>query len=776
MDVEEWLRGLGLEQYATSLHDHAVDGALLTRLTSDDLKDLGVVLVGHRRKLLEAIAALREAQSAARTDLTEGPKFAPPEADRRQLTVLCCDLVGSTELNARLDPEDMSELLRGVLHTVAASVVRFGGYVARYMGDGALIFFGYPQAHEDDAEQAVRAGLDLVEKVRTVGQERGIELNVRVGIATSSVVVGEQFGQGPAQEQPVTGEAPYLASRLQAVAQPNRVVIASATRKLAGNLFDFEALDPQMLKGFAEPVRAWAVLREKPHTIRFEASRSEGITPLIGRKHELSIMFDRWRAVREGEAQVLLLSGEPGIGKSRLARALWEKLRGPRCIPVRYQCSAHHANQPFFPAMGQIWHASGFSHGESAGARLDKLEAVVAQSHLDPGRTIPCLAALFSIPTNGRYPTLDLPPSEIKARTIETLIALLAGLSDRAPVFFLLEDAHWIDPTTVELISRGFRELRHRRVFSLITFRPEFIPPWSGADNVTSLSLNRLGRAETLALIDTLTDGKALPGEVLDLIIQKTDGVPIFIEELTKTVIGSGFVREQDGQFVAEDQAPIFAIPSTLHDSLMARLDRLAPIKEIAQIGAAIGREFSYRLMAAVAPMSSGDLQDALAQLVASELISVRGGPQDPVYTFKHALIQDTAYSSLLRSRRSRIHAEIAGALAAQFADRIESAPEIIAHHYSEAGLAEPAVRHWLKAAELALSRSANTEGARYAETGVKLIERLPEGTDRRELELALHVARANAALALKGYTAAETIEILSLVKRLLESGIGSDM
>jgi predicted ATPase len=670
----------------------------------------------------------------------------------------------------------MGELVHSVLNQVAASVASFGGYVARYTGDGALIYFGYPRAHEDDAERAVRAGLDIVDTVRRVGHERRTELNVRVGIATSSVVVGELIGEGTAQERSAVGGAPFLATRLQTLAEPNTVIVASETRRLLGRLFELEAMRPQILKGFAEPIHAWSVLRESPHVSRFEAVRAEAIAPLIGREHELSLLLHRWRLACEGEGQAILLSGEAGIGKSRLAQALQEKIRGQHFISVRYQCSRHHANQPFYPAVGQLWHAAGFSPGETPQARLEKLEALVAQSQLDLSEVIPYLAALLSIPMQGRYAPLDLPPSIVKERTIDTLIALLAGLTRGAPVLFLLEDAHWMDPTTLELVSRAFQEIRDLRVLSVITFRPEFTPPWGSGDYVTSLSLNRLGRGEARALIEAVAGGKALPADVLERIIIKTDGVPLFIEELTKTVIDSGLVHEQDGQYVVAGPLPTLAIPSTLQDSLMARLDRLAPVKDIAQIGAAIGRQFSYRLIEAVSPLSVPVLRDALQQLVASELISVRGGPPDPVYVFKHALVQDTAYASLLRSRRYRIHADIARALVERFADRIESAPEIIAHHYTEAGLAEPAVRYWLKAAELALSRSANTEGARYAETGLTLIDRLPEGADRSQLELALHVARGNAALALKGYTAPETIEILSLVKRLLDTGLGNDM
>lgn len=485
MDVQVWLRSLGLEQYARNFRDHAIDSSLLASLTGDDLRDLGVDLVGHRRKLLDAIAELKR-------DAT------PSEADRRQLTVLCWDLVGSTELNSQLDPEDMGELMCSVQTAVAASVKRLQGYVAKLTGDGALIYFGYPLAREDAAECAVRAGLDIVEAVCAVGRERRTALKVRVGIATSSVVVGELLGEGSAQERSVVGEAPNLATRLQTLARPNTVVVGPVTRRLLGGRFELADMGPQMLKGFADPVHAWSVLRESAHVSRFEAARAEAATPLIGREQELSLLVQNWRLAGEGKGQVVLLSGEAGIGKSRLAQALLEEVCGQLHTLVRYQCFAHQANQPFYPVLGYIWYAAGFLPGESSQSRLDKLEAMAAQSQIDPAK-LPYLAELLSIHTEGRYAPISLQPSDIKERTIETLISLLVGLASRAPVLFLLEDAHWADPTTLELLTQAFQRLQGLRVLFLITFRPEFMPPlgWCWASH---LALARSARSSRSSL------------------------------------------------------------------------------------------------------------------------------------------------------------------------------------------------------------------------------------------------------------------------------------
>jgi class 3 adenylate cyclase/tetratricopeptide (TPR) repeat protein len=773
MDVAVWLRGLGLQQYEALFRENDIDAEVLSDLTDRDLEKIGVSL-GHRKRLLKAVAAL--AGPAAVPPALTAP--IPPVADaaeRRQLTVMFCDLVGSTALSAGLDPEDMREVIRAYQDACSGAIARYDGFVAKFMGDGVLAYFGFPRAHEDDAERAVRAGLDIAAVVAKLETPANENLKVRIAVATGIVVVGDLVGQGSAQEQAVVGETPNLAARLQALAEPGSVVIAEATRRLLGGIFELKPLGPQTLRGFDAPVPAWTVLREAENVSRFEASRSQGMTPFVGRQHEVALLLDRWREASKGEGQVALISGEAGIGKSRVLLALSERIGDEPHVRVRYQCSPHHVNDAFYPITRQIWHAAGFLSSEPPTARLDKLEAIIAQSGLESKESAPLLASLLSIPFEGRYPPLEMASVELKERTIAVLIALFAGLTKVAPVFALLEDAHWIDPTSLDVFSLLIDRLTGLRAALVITFRPEFAAPWTGRAHVVSLSLSRLGRPHALAMIDRVAGGKALPAEVLDQIVAKTDGVPLFVEELTKTVVESGLLRAENGAYVLASALTPLTIPSTLQDSLMARLDRLGPVKEIAQISAAIGREFSYRLLEVVSPIEGPALRDALAQLTAAELIHAGGAPPEATYVFKHALVQETAYASLLRSRRQRIHVDIARALAERFADQDDAAPAIIAHHYTEGGMAEPAARSWLSAAKLALSRSAPVEANHYVDAGLSLISRLTEGVERHSLELALQLVRVNALWSLKGYNASEVVATLTAAQKLLNVGGGTD-
>jgi class 3 adenylate cyclase/tetratricopeptide (TPR) repeat protein len=775
MNVGDWLRSLGLGQYEGAFRESEIETDVLPELTEGDLEKLGLPL-GPRKRVLKAIAALNAPGAAMTAPVGTLVPARTAMGERRQLTVMFCDLVGSTALSARLDPEDMGDLIRAFQGAVATAASRFDGHVAKLMGDGTLIYFGYPHAHEDDAERAARAGLGIVEAVAALRRERGVALEVRAGIATGLVVVGELMGEGEARERGVIGDTPNLAARLQALAEPGSVVIAESTRRLLGAAFELEPLGVQTLKGFAAPVPIWAVAREAQNMSRFEAGRSRGMTPFVGREHEVALLADRWRDASEGEGQVALLSGEAGIGKSRILEALWEQIGDEPHVTMRYQCSPHHVNDAFYPITSQIRHAAGIEGGEPTAARLDKLEAMIARSGLDANEIAPFLAALLSIPFEGRYPPIEIAPSEQKERTIAALIALFEGLTKDAPILALLEDAHWIDPTSLDVFGRLVDRLPELRALLVITFRPEFTAPWVGRAHVSLLSLNRLGRRQAVAMVDRLTAGKALPTEVLDQIVAKTDGVPLFVEELTKTVLESALLREENGAYVLASALTPLAIPSTLQDSLMARLDRLAPVKEIAQIGAAIGREFSHRLLEAVSPIQGAALQDALGQLMAAELIHGRGAPPEVSYVFKHALVQDTAYSSLLRSRSQGIHADIARALTERFADQIDAAPAIVAHHYTEASLAEPAVRYWIKAAELALARSTYAEADRHVEAGLALISRLTDGPGRQSLEIALRIARANALTTLKGFAAPEVLAAWNTAQPLVDAGAGTDL
>jgi class 3 adenylate cyclase/tetratricopeptide (TPR) repeat protein len=766
MDVGTWLRGLGLGQYEAVFRENEIDADVLTELTEQHLEELGVSL-GHRLKMLRAIRKL-----AGETPEAPKPQDA---ADRRQLTVMFCDLVDSTTLTVQLDPEDMGDLLRAFQRAVATSVTRFDGHVAKWTGDGASVFFGYPRAHEDDAERATRASIALIEAVGELRREHGVALEVRIGISTGLVVVGELIGEGEARERGVVGDTPNLASRLQNLADPGTVVVSESTRRLLGRTFELKALGPLELKGFKAPVFAWSVIGEIENVSRFEASRSETMTPFVGREQEVALLLNRWRRAANGEGQVVELSGEAGIGKSRVLAALRERIGDERHLAFRYQCSPHHGNEAFYPVIGQIWRGAGFVSGEPAAARLVKLETMIARAGLEISEVAPYLAPLLTIPTEARYPALEMAPSEMKERTIAALIALVFGMAKTVPVLMLVEDAHWIDPTSLELAARLVEQVQHFSVLYVVTARPEFTAPWAGRPHVTALSLNRFERSQAVAMIDRITSRKAVPEGVLNQIIAKTDGVPLFVEELTKSVLESGLLRQENGAYVLASALTPLAIPSTLHDSLTARLDRLSPIKEIAQIGSAIGREFSYRLLEAVSPIRGQVLQDALQQLIEAELIYGRGAAPKASYIFKHALVQDTAYVSLLRSRRQRIHADIAQALKEHFADEDHPAATI-AHHFTEAGLAEQAAPYWLAAAELALSQSAPAEAEHHASTGIALIPRIAAGPARDALELGLLVARANAMVPLKSISAPETFEALAAAKQLLDRGIGTDL
>ncbi|HET6519516.1 MAG TPA: AAA family ATPase, partial [Geminicoccaceae bacterium] len=762
MDVAAWLRDLGLARYEPAFRDHEIDWEILPDLTEADLEKLGLPL-GPRKKLVKAIAALSAAAAPAAPATTSRPTSTAPGAERRQLTVLFCDLVGSTELAARLDPEDLGAVIRAYQDRAADAVGRWGGSVAKYLGDGVLACFGWPRAHEDDAERAVRAGLELVQGVgRLTAGEGGPPLAARVGIATGLVMVGEPVGEGPARERAVVGETPNLAARLQALAEPGAVVVAPGTRRLVDGLFDVTDLGAHALKGFAAPVRAWRVLGPSAAEGRFEARRrASGLTPLVGRERELARLLDRWQSAADGGGQVVLLSGEPGIGKSRLFQALHERLRdrGGPYLRLRYQCSPYATNSALHPVIDQLEHAAGFARDESPEEKLAKLEALLARSAEDVGAVAPLLAALLSVPAGGRYPPLNLTPQRQKDLTLAALAAQLEGLARRQPVLAVFEDAHWIDPTSLELLERLVERAGELRALLVVTFRPEFAPPpgWAGRAHVTALPLGRLGRQRGAALVERVAGDKALPAEVLDQIVDKTDGVPLFVEELTKTVLESGMLVDAGDRYELDGPLAPLAIPATLRDSLTARLDRLAPVvKEVAQLGAAIGREFGRELLAAVSPLPQSELRAALDELVASELVLARGGPPGAIYMFKHALVQDTAYATLLKSRRRRLHARIARALEERWPETRASRPELLAHHYTEAGLIERAVPSWLEAGTEALGRSAVAEAAAHLGRGLELIPRLPASDDRDRVELELRVALGTAQMAHKGWPAAE--------------------
>ena len=706
MDIAAWLRELGLERYEQAFRKNEIDAQILPKLTAEDLRDIGVTIVGHRRKLLEAIAALTEPASAQPEPSTlakAAPRAKHAEAERRQLTVFFCDLVGSTELAARLDPEDLREVMRAYQAACADVVRGLEGHVARFLGDGVMAYFGWPQAHEDAAERAIRAGLQLTQDLAGLEPLVGVRLQARVGIATGHVVVGDLVSEGVSDKDVVSGDPPSLAARLQAVAAPGRIVISQSTRRLVGGLFRLIDLGPQHLKGFAEPLRAWQVEGQTRPEGRFEARQTAGLTPLVGRAEEIALLLRRWGQASHGEGQVVLVSGESGIGKSRLVRELGGHLENEPHSRILCQCTPHHTTSPLHPMIEQLERAASLESDDPPTVRLAKLEGLLVLTTHKLDQAVPLIANLLGIPVGERYPPLDLTPQRQKELLLEALQDRLAGLAVQQPVLLAYEDVHWIDPTTQELLALTIERIQRLRVLLIITFRPEFSPPWSSQPHISALALARLGRREGAAMVDRVAGRKALPAEVAAQIVAKTDGVPLFVEELTKTVLESGLLQDAGDHWELAGRLPPLAIPATLHDSLLARLDRLGPAKEIAQIGAALGREFGHAVLAAVADRPDAEVQCALDQLVAAELIFRRGAPPNVTYSFKHALVQDAAYGTLLKSRRQHLHARIAQVMEEQFPEIVETQPELLAQHYTGAGLTEQAIVHWEKAGDRAI-------------------------------------------------------------------------
>ena len=668
-------------------------------------------------------------------------------------------------MSVRMDPEDLREVISAYQKCVAETVRRFGGFVAKYMGDGVLVYFGYPQAYEDEAERAVRAGLELTAAV--AGLKTRTSLQTRVGIATGLVVIGDLIGSGEAQERGIVGEAPNLAARLQGIAEPNMVVIAEDTRKLLGNLFELEDLGAKDLKGIAGPVRAWAALRASLAEGRFEALHAMGLTALVGREEELELLLRRWSRAKTGEGQVVLLSGEAGIGKSRLTAALLERVASEPHTRLRYFSSPQHTDSAFHPIIGQMERAAALAHDDTAQAKLDKLDAVLAQTSTSIQDTV-LFAEMLSLPNDGRYPALDLTPEQRRQRTLEALTAQLAGLARQQPVLMILEDAHWIDPTSLEVFGRTVDRIKTLPAMLIVTFRPEFNAPWVGQSHVMSLTLNRLGQREAAAIIARLVGNKELPADVMAEIVERTDGIPLFVEEMTKAVLEA----ESEGaarRTVAAVPSPALAVPASLHASLMARLDRLGPAKEVAQIGAAIGREFSHPLLAAVVRKPEAELGSALDRLIEAGLLFRQGVPPHASYLFKHALVQDAAYGTLLREPRHALHARIAETIENQFAEVAERQPELLARHCTEAGLIEKAAGLWGKAGQRSLERSALAEATEQLTRALAQIAALPDTPALRREEIKLQVALITPLMHVKGYAAPETKAAAERARLLIE-------
>jgi len=708
--IGEWLSSHGLSEYADRFVENRIDLSILPDLTDEDLKELGIFL-GDRRRLLRLIA-----------DLSPKPQFPAllgsqrlEEAERRQITVMFADLVGSTALSTGMDPEDLRDVFADYTSCAEETVGKFGGTVAQYMGDGILVYFGYPHAHEDDAEQAVRAGLELIAAV--TGLKTRVPQQVRVGIATGVVVVGNRTPS-------IVGETPNLAARLQSLAKPNTVVISEGTRKLLGQVFELEDLGTQDLKGIAAPVQVWAVLGPTASTSRFEALHPSGMTTFVGREDEHEFVLRRWLKARQGQGQTVLLSGEAGVGKSRLALAFSERLKGERYLRIHCFCSPQHTNSALHPIIDHVERSAAFARDDPLETKLDKLDTLLRQSW-SSAEDSALFVEMLSLPNDGRYPALELAPRLRRQRTMDALVRQVEILSSSGPLLVIFEDAHWADPTSLELIGRLVGHIASHRVLLVISFRPEFEAPWIEQAHVTALSLNRLSPRDVDVMIDQIVGNNPLPAAVRQDIIERTDGIPLFVEEMTKAVLEAESESDARRTAAAVPSSSV-AVPASLHASLMARLDRLGPAKGVAQIGAVIGREFSHALLAAVAPIAEAEFQPALDRLIGSGLLFRQGVPPQATYLFNHALVQDAAYGTLLREPRRALHARIAETLEHQFAEIAERQPELLARHCTEAGLIEKAAGLWGKAGVRSLARSALVEAAVQLTRALAQIATLP--------------------------------------------------
>jgi class 3 adenylate cyclase/predicted ATPase len=698
----------------------------------------------------------------------------PPDAERRQLTVMFCDLVDSTKLSSQLDPEEYREVVRAYQKVCSEVITRFDGHIAQLLGDGLLVYFGYPQAHEDDAQRAVRTGLGILAALGDLNQglqqAKGVQLAVRVGIHTGLVVVGEMGGAGR-QEQLALGETPNIAARIQGLAAPNTVAISDATYRLIQGYFDCEALGGQTLRGVAEPLHVYQVLQESGARGRLDVAVTRGLTPLVGRESEVTLLLERWEQVKSGQGQVVLLTGDAGIGKSRLVQILKDQVAAEP--HTRWECRSaeYYQNTALFPLVELFQRILRFEAQETPDAKLEKLEHALSQYRFSLEESVQLFAPLFSLPLpEDRYSALNLSPQRMRQRTLETIVAILLELAEHQPVLFIVEDLHWTDPTSLELLNLVLDQTPTASLLVLLTCRPHFQPAWHHRSYLTEITVNRLSQPQVERMTTDLAGGKPLPGQVLAQITAKTDGVPLFVEELTKAVLEAGMLQDVDGHYELTGSFSTFAIPATLQDSLMARLDRLVTAKAVAQYAAVIGRQFPYDLLQAVSELDEAMLQHELRRLVEAEIVYHRGLPPQATYTFKHALIQDAAYQSLLKSTRQQYHQSIAQVLEAQFSATVAGQPELLAYHYTEAGLTEQAVHYWYQAGQRASERSAHVEAISHLRTGLALLQTLPETQERTQREVDMLIALGASLLATKGQAAPEVEQTYHRAQHLCQS------
>jgi class 3 adenylate cyclase/predicted ATPase len=692
------------------------------------------------------------------------PVPASAEAERRQLTCLFCDLVGSVELSERLDPEELREILAAYQRVCATVVRRFEGHIHDYLGDGMMVYFGFPSAHEDDAQRAVRSGLAIVEAVGQLNSrfqaERGISLHVRIGIDTGLVVAGAIAPDEGMEAPAAIGVTPNIAARLQALAAPDSVVISAAAYRLIAGYFDCRELGFQTIRGLSHPMAIYHVLHESAARTRLDIAAQRGLPPMQGRDGEFGRLADRWAQARAGQGSVVLVAGEPGIGKSRLIWALQEHVaQSPDAVLIRLSGSPYFTNTAFYPIIQLLERSLEFGPDDTTEQRLDKIDGLLAQYGFDLPTVTPLLAKLLAVPFENRYLPLDLPADRQRQLTIDVLVKLGLTRADYQPILYVVEDLHWIDPSSLDLLTQLIERVPQTRQLVVFSFRPEFVPPWPEDAGLERLDLNRLDRDASVRIV-TEVAGTPVPAELLGQLVAKAGGVPLYLEELTKLVVEQGLLRDGNERLDPARPLRALAIPATLADSLTARLDALADAKAVAQLGAAIGRQFSYELLAAVSEMTASvdlpALRRNLARLVDAGLLFVEHDARGVTYTFKHALIQDAAYASLLRTTRLQYHRHIAQALTEQFPATVETAPELLAHHYTQAGMFAAAVPFWLRAGQRALHASANPEAVAHLTTGLDLLAGLPAGAARAGQELEFRLTLGPAYMAIRGYAAPE--------------------
>ena len=754
-DVAAWLEGLGLARYVKAFEQNEIDFDALPHLTEPMLEKIGLPL-GPRIKLLAAISELGLALPAERPRKQVGSTLDLQEAERRQITVMFCDLVDSTKLASRIDPEDFRWVMQAFQKSCGAVIERHGGHISQYRGDAIEAYFGWPIAQEDAAERAVRAALEVIEAVKTIPAPQA--LSTRVGICTGIVVVSEAGAGGdPGKPSAAVGETLHVAARLQSLAAPNGIVIAEMTSRLISARFEREDLGPQQLKGVAEPVRAFRVRRVREDTSRFEAAQSKALTPLVGRQAELALLQQLWREAKHGDGQAIFVSGVAGIGKSRIVYELEEWLRRERHVALKFQCLPHCMQSALFPVIQRFQRMADLSNEDSETTRLQKIEKLLSKGLDEPDRALPFVAEMMSIPTRSREALHGLTPQQVKAQTLRLLAELLCGIARKVPVLCVLEDAHWIDPSTQELLELALGQIEKERILLLVTHRPEYQLYPRMHVHVSSLTITRLGRRDVAQMARLALRDRITSTAVVDRIVADSDSIPLFVEELARGAVEPQKGQQTDANAIRLEPTAASSVPETLRDSLMARLDRAPDARKVAQMASVIGREFSYKMLARLSSLSSPQLQSTLDHLEQNGVIQEIEAPSYSRYTFKHALLRDAAYESLLKSSRREIHAKVAAAIEQESPELVTNQPELLAYHHNLAGDAELAARFWILGGRRAHGRSANLEARTLFQNALASLASLSPTPERSVMEMETHLSLGLCCIALEGYSAGAT-------------------